>query len=87
MECNIALIKAELLDLESLVIEELYSLSRNMDRIRAKYDQSKILQKNENFRIKISSKDLIIKMLSESLSQITNSFNKSNNIRVHRNNC
>ena len=87
MECNIALIKAELLALESLVIEELYSLSRNMDRIRAKYDQSKILQKNENFRIKILSKDLIVKMLSESLSQITNSFNKSNNIRVHRNNC
>ena len=52
-----------------------------MDQIRTEYDQSKILEKNENLRGEISSKDLIIKMLSESLSQITNSFNKPNSIR------
>ena len=48
-----------------------------MDR----YDQSKILEKNENLRGEISSKDLIVKMLSESFSQTTNSFNKPNSIR------
>ena len=38
MEDNIALIKAELLALKTFITEELYSLSRNMDRIR-KEDQ------------------------------------------------
>ena len=52
-----------------------------MDRIRTEYDQSKILEKNENLRGGISSKDLITKMLSESLSQITNLFNEPNSIR------
>ena len=78
-EDNIAFIKAELLALKSLVTEELYSLSQNLDRIQ--YDQSKIVEKDENLREEISSKDLIIKMLSESLSQVTNSFNKPKSIR------
>ena len=70
MEDNIAFIKAGLLALKTFVTEELYSLSRIMDRIRTEYDQSKIPEKNENLRDEISSKDLIIKMVSESLSQI-----------------
>ena len=45
-----------------------------MDRIRTKYDQLKFFEGNENLRGEILSKDLIIKMLSESLSQITNCF-------------
>ena len=81
MEDNIVLIKAELLTLKSFVTEELYSLSRNIDRIWTKYKQYKFLEKNENLRGGILSKDLIIKMLPETLSQITNSFNKSNSIR------
>ena len=39
MEDNIALIKAELLPLKSFVMDELYSLSRNMDQIKTEYDQ------------------------------------------------
>ena len=39
MEDNIALIKAELLPLKSFVMDELYSLSRNMDQIKTGYDQ------------------------------------------------
>ena len=81
MEYNIALIKADPLALKSLVTKELYSLSQHMDRIMAEYHQSKILEKNEILRGEISSKDLIIKMLSESLSQTTNYFNKSNSSR------
>ena len=45
------------------------------------FDQSKILERDENLRGEISNKDLIIKMLSNSLSQITNYFNKSDSIR------
>ena len=52
-----------------------------MDQARTEYDQSKILEKNENLGGEISSKDFIIKVLSKSLSQITNSFNKPNSIR------
>ena len=52
-----------------------------MDQARTEYDQSKILEKNENLGGEISSKDFIIKVLSKSLSQITNSFNKRNSIR------
>ena len=52
-----------------------------MNRIRTEYDQSKILEKNENLRGEISSKDLIFKMLSKSPPQITNCFNKPNSIR------
>ena len=52
-----------------------------MDQVRTEYDQSKILEKNENLGGEISSKDFIIKVLSKSLSQITNSFNKPNSIR------
>ena len=48
--------------------------------MRTEYDQSKILEKNENLRGEISSKDLIIKILSKSFLHITNYFNKSNNI-------
>ena len=84
MENKITFIKAELLAVKSFVTAELYSLSRIMDRIRTEYDQSKILEKNENLRNEISSKDMIIKMLSESLSQITNSFNEPNSIRSTR---
>ena len=39
------------------------------------------MEKNENLGSEISSKDLIIKMLSESRSQITDSFDKLNTIR------
>ena len=84
IENKITFIKAELLAVKSFVTAELYSLSRIMDRIRTEYDQSKILEKNENLRNEISSKDMIIKMLSESLSQITNSFNEPNSIRSTR---
>ena len=84
MENEIIFIKAELLAVKSFVTAELYSLSRIMDRIRTEYDQSKILEKNENLRNEISSKGMIIKMLSESLSQITNSFNEPNSIRSTR---
>ena len=80
MEDNIVFIKAKLLALKSFVTEELYNLSQTMDRIRTEYDQSKILEKNENLRGEISSMDLIIKMLSESLSQIANSLHKPNSI-------
>ena len=52
-----------------------------MDRIRTEYDQWKVLKKNEILSGEVSNKDLIVKMLSESLSQITNYFNKSNSIR------
>ena len=45
------------------------------------FDQSKILERDENLRGEISNKDLIIKMLSDSLSQITNYFNKSDSTR------
>ena len=68
MEDNPAFIKAELLALKSFVTEELYSLSQIIDLIRTKYNQSKILEKKENLSGEISSKDLIIKILSESLS-------------------
>ena len=54
MKDNLALIKAELLALKSFVTEERYSLSRNTDRIRTGYNQSKILEENENLRSKIS---------------------------------
>ena len=73
MENNIVLIKAELLALKSFVAGELYSLPQIMDRIRTEYNQSKILEKNENLRGKKLGKDLINEMQSESLSQITNS--------------
>ena len=52
-----------------------------MDQIRREYDLSKILEKNKSLRSEISSNDLTIKMLSESLSQITDYFNKPNSIR------
>ena len=82
MEDNIAFIKPEILALQSFVTEKLYSLSRIMDRIRrTEYEQSKILEKNDNLRNKISNKDLIIKVLSESPSQIATSFNKLNGIK------
>ena len=68
---NIAFTKADLLTFKSFVTEEIYSFSRIMDRIRTEYDQSKILEKNENLRSEISSKDLII----------TNSLNNPNSIR------
>ena len=81
MEDNIAFIKAELLALKSFVTEELYSLSQNMDWVRTEYEQSKFLEKNGNLRGEISSKGLIIIVLSESLSQITSSFIKPNSFR------
>ena len=59
MENNIVLIKAELLALKSFVAGELYSLPQIMDRIRTEYNQSKILEKNENLRGKKLGKDLI----------------------------
>ena len=78
MEDNVAFIKAELLALKYFVREELYSLSRNVDQSRTKYEQSKILEKNKHVTDKISNKDLIIKIPFKSLSQITNFFDKSN---------
>ena len=59
MENNIVLIKAELLALKSFVAGELYSLPQIMDRLRTEYNQSKILEKNENLRGKKLGKDLI----------------------------
>ena len=55
-----------------------------LGEIRTEYDQSKVLEKNETLRGEISNKDLLIKIVSESLSQITNYFNKSNNVRHPR---
>ena len=52
------LIKAELLSLKSFFIEELYSFSRNIDRIRTEFDQPIFLEENKNFLYGISSKDL-----------------------------
>ena len=53
MEDNIAFIKPEILALQSFVTGKLYSLSRIMDRIRrTEYEQSKILEKNDNLRNK-----------------------------------
>ena len=78
MEDNVAFIKAELLALKYFVREELYSLSRNVDQSRTKYEQSKILEKNKHVTDKISNKDLIIKIPFKSLSQITNFFDKPN---------
>ena len=72
MEDNVAFIKAELLALKYFVREELYSLSRNVDQSRTKYEQSKILEKNKHLPDKISNKDLIIKVPFKSLSHITN---------------
>ena len=86
MEDNIAFIKAELLALKSLFTEEIYSLSRIMDRIRTEYNQSKILEKNENLRGEISSKDLIIKMLPKLQIFLINLMVHRVYI-VHRKNC
>ena len=61
MEDNIALIKAELRALKSFVTEELYNLFSNMDRIRAEYDQSKILEKNTNLRAKFQVRIYLLK--------------------------
>ena len=52
------LIKAELLSLKSFFIEELYSFSRNIDRIRTEFDQPIFLEENKNFLYGISSIDL-----------------------------
>ena len=59
MENNIVLIKAELLALKSFAVGELYSLPQIMDRIRTEYNQSKILEKNENLSGENLGKDLI----------------------------
>ena len=56
------------------------SVRWNQDRIRS----IKSSRENETLRGEISNKDLLIKIVSESLSQITNYFNKSNNVRHPR---
>ena len=55
-----------------------------MDKVRTECYQSKVPAKNKNLRDEISSMDLIITILSKSLSQITNSFNVCNSIRSQR---
>ena len=52
--------------------------------MRTERDQSKTLEKNENVQVEISTKNLIFKMLSESISQVTDSFDISNYIKSRR---
>ena len=74
-------LKAEFLVLKSFVMDELYSINVNLDRVQTKQcDQTRYLEENiKNMWDDIATKNMIIKMLSENLKKITNSFYNSNN--------
>ena len=64
--------------LKSLVVEALYAINLNIDTIWTEQcDQTKRLEDNsKNMWEEIATKNTTIKLLSENLNQITNSYNK-----------
>ena len=62
------------------MIDELYSLNVNLDRVRTEqFNQTKYLEENnKNMWNDIATKNITIEVLSENLHKITNSFYNSN---------
>ena len=74
-------IKAEFMVSKSFVMNELCTIDLNIDRVWTEQcDKTKQLEDNFiNMWEEIATKNTIIKLLPENLSQITNSFYKTNN--------
>ena len=73
-------IKAEFMVSKSFVMNELCTIDLNIDTLRAEQcDKTKQLKDNfKNMWEEIATKNTIIKLLPENLSQIKNSFYKTN---------
>ena len=74
-------VKAEFMILKSLVVEELHAINLNNDTVWTEQcDQTKQLEDNsKNMWEEIATKNTIVKLSSENLNQITNSYRKANN--------
>ena len=73
-------LKAEFLVFKYFVMNELYSINVNLDRVRTEqcYQTKYFEENNKNIWDDIATKNIIITMLSENLNKIINSFYNSN---------
>ena len=82
---SISNLTAEVMAIKNFIMDELYSLSRSIDRVRTEQiDQTNFIGDVNKIREENSNKNEIIKTLLENLNTITNSLYKSSDKNIDK---